>query len=1150
MRPSGSNLEFSASDLSRHGACRHLTALDVCVSKGLRAPPSFHDPAVDVLAQRGLEHERRYVDALRAEGRAVLDLSSVAGGAPTRAAFAATLEAMASGADVVVQPTFRVERWFGRPDVLLRVGSPASSFGPWSYEVVDTKLAQETRGATILQLAVYSDLLARAQGAAPERFHVVTPDPVAPVQTFRVQDYAAYFRLLRGRLETSTKEDPFALLGATYPEPVDYCSVCRWWSTCNGQRHDDDHLSLVAGISRLQMRELKAHGITTLAQVGSLPAPLPFKPKRGAMGSYERIREQARVQLVGRTRGVPVYEVLQPLDEEHGLARLPPPSVGDVFLDLEGDPFARVGGREYLFGLAILGANGRWTYHRCWAHSDTEESAAFHLFVTLITKAWSANPAMHVYHYAPYEPSAMKRLMGRYAAHEADIDRMLRANLFVDLYDVARHAIRGSVERYSIKDLEVFYGFQRELDLREAGTNRRIVERSLELGALDAITDGVRTAVEAYNRDDCLSAAALRDWLERLRTEAERGGASLPRPALSDGTAPEAVTARALRIAPILEALTSDVPLERSQRSPEQQARWLVARLLDWHRRENKRVWWEFYRLRDLPEPQLLDEPAILTGLTFVERLDMTKRGVPTDRYSFPQQDFELRGSELHLRDEEATSFGEIEAIDLEKRTVAIRKRSAHANLHPSTVFLHSSVPTDDLEAAIERIAEDVVRHGIDGGAQYRVARALLLARPPRLRGLPFERPDEETPAAFARRIVPSLDQTTLPIQGPPGAGKTRTGARMVCDLVRRGMRVGITAVSHKVIRHLLEAVLDAAGEEQVALSCVQKVPEKSEAPSAIEEFTKNADILARLRDGRAKVAGGTPWLWANADALDSVDVLFVDEAGQLSLANVIAVSHAAGSLVLLGDPQQLEQPQQGSHPEGTDVSVLEHVLGDHPTMPPDRGIFLAETWRLAPSVCAFTSEMFYEGRLESEAGCAKQRLSGAAPFDGSGLWVVPALHEGNRNSALEEVDAVDRIVSCVLRPGACWIDRSGTSRAMTAADVLVVAPYNAQVTLLTARLGPRGVRVGTVDKFQGQEAPVVVYSMASSSADDAPRGMDFLYSPNRLNVATSRARCCCILVASPRLFEPECKTPQQMKLANALCRYVELATRVPPPMA
>ncbi len=289
-------------------------------------------------------------------------------------------------------------------------------------------------------------------------------------------------------------------------------------------------------------------------------------------------------------------------------------------------------------------------------------------------------------------------------------------------------------------------------------------------------------------------------------------------------------------------------------------------------------------------------------------------------------------------------------------------------------------------------------------------------------------------------------------------------------------------------------------------------------------------------------MVGATLWLWADPRALNAVDVLFVDEAGQMSLANVLAASQAARSVVLLGDPQQLDQPQQGSHPEGADVSALEHMLGDHKTIPRDRGIFLSETWRLAPSICEFTSEVFYEGRLFSRPDLERQVLVGTAPFEGAGLWVDPVRHEGNQSSSIEEAEEVDRIVASLLQHGAHWIDSDERERPMTADDILVVAPYNSQVALLEEKLGSTGVRAGTVDKFQGQEAPVVIYSMTTSVPEDAPHGMEFLYSLNRLNVATSRARCVCILVANPRIFEPECKSPRQMQLANALCRYVELA--------
>ena len=235
-------------------------------------------------------------------------------------------------------------------------------------------------------------------------------------------------------------------------------------------------------------------------------------------------------------------------------------------------------------------------------------------------------------------------------------------------------------------------------------------------------------------------------------------------------------------------------------------------------------------------------------------------------------------------------------------------------------------------------------------------------------------------------------------------------------------------------------------------------------------------------------------------------------------------------------------EPQRGAHPEGAEVAALVHILGGRKTIPNESGLFLDETWRLHPAICRFTSEVFYEGRLHARSGLERQVLTGVAPFDGSGLWVVPVSHEGNQNSSPEEVDAVEGVVETLLRSGASWTDDKGKLHPMAPSDVLVVAPYNAQVALLEGRLSARGIRAGTVDRFQGQEAPVVIYSLTTSSPEDAPRGMEFLYSLNRLNVATSRARCACILVANPRLFEPECHSPQQMRLANALCRYAELA--------
>jgi uncharacterized protein len=287
-------------------------------------------------------------------------------------------------------------------------------------------------------------------------------------------------------------------------------------------------------------------------------------------------------------------------------------------------------------------------------------------------------------------------------------------------------------------------------------------------------------------------------------------------------------------------------------------------------------------------------------------------------------------------------------------------------------------------------------------------------------------------------------------------------------------------------------------------------------------------------------VAGGTAWLWGSPDAANAVDVLFIDEAAQMSLANVLAVSQAARSVVLLGDPQQLDQPMQGSHPEGTDVSALHHLLQGEQTIAQDRGLFLAETWRLHPEICAYTSELFYSGRLHPHAGLETQRIQAEGRFSGVGLRYVVVPTEGNQSSSPEEAERVRDIINEILGSGATWFDRDNVERPVNPSDILIIAPYNAQVFELQERLPD--ARIGTVDKFQGQEAPIVIYSLTTSSYTDAPRGMEFLYSLNRLNVATSRAKCLCILVASPSVFEAQCRTPRQMQLANAFCRYLEMA--------
>jgi uncharacterized protein len=709
----------------------------------------------------------------------------------------------------------------------------------------------------------------------------------------------------------------------------------------------------------------------------------------------------------------------------------------------------------------------------------------------------------------------------------------------VDLYAVIRHSIRASVESYSIKKLEPLYAFERTVGLPDASAVLAKVQANLELGDLEGIGQEERTAVEGYNRDDCLSAWKLRDWLETVRSELVASGATIGRPPPRTGDASQDLTDWQQKIAALIGRLIHDVPVDPVEQTAEQRGRWLLAHVLDFHRREDKAVWWEYFRLSALSAEELLDERAGLSGLILVGQVGGTAKA-PVHRYRFPPQDTDLRGDE-DLRSLGGAKFGKVAAIWLDDLTVDIKKRQDTANVHPDAVFAHTVIDAEELAKSLARIGEYVADHGLLGDGPYQAARDLLLVAAPRTGGVSLRNPDE-TVLAAAMRIAPHIECGILPVQGPPGAGKTHIGARMICTLTQAGQNVGVTASSHKVIRNVLDEVIRAAEELAVSVQCMQKVSEKEDDLQYLRFTTDNAKLLASIGTG-CQVAAGTAWLWARPDAFQSVDTLFIDEAAQMSLANVLAVSQAAKSIVLLGDPRQLEQPMKGSHPEGCDVSALTHILGPHATIPADRGLFLEETWRLHPDICAFTSELFYEGRLRSRPGLERQEIRSNARIAGSGLRYLSVAHEGNQNSSPEEADKIRELVAEILASNATWINREGKEAAIGLDDILIIAPYNAQVFELQERIS--GGRIGTVDKFQGQEAPIVIYSITTSSYLDAPRGMEFLYSSNRLNVASSRARAICVLVGSPAIFEAECRTPRQMQLANAFCRYLEMAEAI-----
>lgn len=668
MKERQGTIFVSATDLANHLSCRHLTTLDLRLAKGEIGEPSWENPHLRALQQRGLEHEQAYVASLRTRGLSVVDLSNE----PEETASEATWAAMNRGAQAIVQASLASGDWRGRADVLLRVEQieKPSRMGNWSYEVVDCKLARETKAETILQLCLYSEIVAELQDMEPEHFHVVRPNVRLQAESFRQSAFAAYYRVVKMDLLEALK----AGSGETYPEPVNHCDICRWWKECDGRRRHDDHLSFVAGASKLQRKELAVQGVPKLESLAKLPLPIPFSPARGAREGYTRIREQARIQLEARNEGQLKFESLHN-DPGEGLFRLPSPSVGDIFLDLEGDPFVEEGGREYLFGVVTTDSDGNLIYQSRWALDRAQERAAFQGFIDMTFDRMARFPDLHIYHFGIYEPAAIKRLMLRYATREEEVDRLLRGEVFVDLHGITKQSVRASVEQYSLKEIEKFCDYPRKVPLRKANQARHFIEHQLELSLSPTFTDEARGLVEGYNEDDCRATERVRNWLEGLRAKLLASGSQVPRPAVKDTSPSEEVKAHQQRVAALFDALTQGLPAEPKDRTPEQAARWLLAHALDWHRREEKVKWWEFFRMKNLSEEDLYDEKIAAVGLSHRQRMPKMspRERAPIDQYKYPTQECSIRkGDTLYTLDEQ--KFGDVVAADPVARTLDVKK--------------------------------------------------------------------------------------------------------------------------------------------------------------------------------------------------------------------------------------------------------------------------------------------------------------------------------------------------------------------------------------------------------------------------------------------------------------------------------------------
>ncbi len=1178
IEPSGDQpgrIVWSASDLKAAAECEFAWMRQVDARLGrIPAVVDPEDAMLERAARLGTRHELDVLDRYRTRyGAGVVEIAETRSADVTgmAQAVAATAAALADPTvEVLYQAAFQTDDFVGFADFLVRDDARA-------WIVQDTKLARHARVTALMQLAAYADQLDRLGVPRADRVELLLGD--GSVSVHRVDDLAPVYALRRRRLAALVADRDLAAGAAGDPIPwgdprgdlqVIACGRC---ATCEIEVVAHRDLLLVAGMRPVQCERLRRAGIATIDDLAAADTP----PERMSAEVFGSLRTQARLQLQSPAgvptadaapTAAPTYEVVLP----QALGALPRRDAGDLFFDFEGDPLHTEGatgdwGIDYLFGWV----DAREQYTALWAHSFAEERTTFETFVDIVEMRRRQHPGMHIYHYAPYEPTHLLAMAARYGTREAEIDRMLRDGLFVDLYPVVRRALRVGSRSYSIKKLEPLYMGD---DLRTSDVQRgddsivRYVEaRMLQDGGDDVGARRILDDLAEYNRDDCVSTLRLRDWL----VDRAREAGLLPS---GDPAAGEFVYEASHRSVTLGRRADDVAGLARAEgRDPDDDADAVALRLaaaaIDYYPREAKTFWAShFLRLRepvsiwedtrdvvvlDPERSRVVEDWHVGEGRARSLRRRIALRGdpAPGTRLSVGGQPFVLYALPAPFAHVPSPRWihaaRTVRIVEVLEDGAVVEELAADGETWaelPLALTPAAPPSAGNQQTAIDLWADRLIEAA--PGFPADAATDILRRVPPRTvsgGGIPDAAAGDDVAAITA--AILHLDHSYLAVQGPPGTGKTYVGSHVIARLVREhGYRVGVVAQSHAVVEHMLDRVV-TAGVPRAFVGKALKDPDAAAEVSFTAIEKNGVAAFAAERPG-GFVVGGTAWDFSHPARIPrgSLDLLVIDEAGQFSLASTIAVSVAAERLLLLGDPQQLPQVSQGTHPEPVDTSALGWVMAGRAVLPRSHGVFLSRSWRMHPAVAQPVSVLSYAGELASAPCTALRALSGVR----AGVTAVPVVHRGNAVASPEEAAEVVRIVGDMI--GRSWTpsdERDGVplalpERSLTADDIIVVTPYNAQqleVEGALERAGITGIRVGTVDRFQGQEAVVAIVSLAASSGRDAPRGLEFLLLQNRLNVAISRAQYAAFLLFSPGLLDDLPRTPDGVARLSAFARLV-----------
>ncbi len=1132
MKITKSRFLISPGDLNNFVACKFTIKNEI----------KFHNKEISKSEEKvndklwkkmGIEHEKKYFQILKNKYKKSISIKS---DLDEKNKFDETIRAMEKGYELIYHAYLVDGELRGEADFLIKCSTP-SKFGDYSYEVYDTKITRNLRPRHLTQITAYSDMVGKIQKVLPDKMYLI--DGSDEEHSFKTIEYIDLFNHGKKEflkfLSNVNKEK-------IYPEKCSYCNLCDWRDVCDKIWEDDNYVNLVAGSNKSQIEKLKKKKVKTVEQLAKtklLATDLKINTE-----SFDKIKSQAQLQEEKRKTGEDKIIFLDP-DFGKGFYKLPKPDDGDVFFDIEG--FPRMDRPfEYLHGLYYK-EKGKLNFKNLWAKKFDRESEK-NIFIELINffeKHFEKYPNAHIYHYAPYEKRAIRELAAAYSAEfpKGDIvnDNLLRKEKYVDLFNIVKQCIRTSEKDMSLKSIEKFYNFERKADIVKADDS--VIKYDNWIATKD---EKNKKDIINYNEEDCISTYYLREFLVKNKPE-NINWFLKPEPIKKE----DQETHKYRRKTPnklSREEVELDLNnrLEKKKNKSNENFVKNLKNFIGFHWKSNKPEFWEVFDRAEKTHLELEDDTECIANCVLIDDKPQTTDDGFIYSYRFNDQNYKLKEGKAAFDAHQIKGVGTIYSIEEkfpDKNIVKIFVSKKRKNVEmPSLLTLGNNTPPQvhQHDQALNKFLNDYIDND---GKNYKSIMDMLERNTPDIKGVKRGSnliDEQKDLISQSSEIVQNLNNSYLSIQGPPGTGKTYSSASIIIELMKAGKKVGVTSNSHEAIKTLLIAIEQQAEKQNFKFSGMRKARSSDKYDW---KFIKDITTGKPLNFDDYLLYAGTSWFFVDPRMNKTLDYLFIDEAGQVTLGTTIANATAAKNLVLIGDQMQLSQPMRAKHEGYAKLSSLDFVLENNDTIPPDTGIFLNITRRLNKKICNYISTSFYDSRLTSDPITETRSVNlKLDPIKNEGLFYVPIEHSGCSQRSDEEADLIEKTYNRIIKKEFKVGKKLGK---ISSKDIMVVAPYNAQANNIRERLKKKNddVRVGTIDLFQGQEAKVVLISMTTSDVESLPRHKDFFFSRNRLNVAISRAECVAIIIFNENLLLASTSSIKEMKLMNNFCKLLKFKT-------